>query len=98
MEKHRLKIGLGTAPRASEKMDLLKNGFFRKTWPYSLKKLPFVASYTKDNVEVIHFHKNMSVQDLVFVQITFEKCTPNFYFENGEVRNKPRKFSICSLH
>ena len=40
----------------------------------------------KDNVEVIHFHiKSKGVQGLVLVQITFEKYTTNFYFENGEV-------------
>ena len=25
------------------------------------------------------------LQGLVFVQVKFEKCTTNFYFENGEV-------------
>ena len=40
----------------------------------------------KDNVKEIHFHiKCRDVQGLVFDQITFEKCTTNFYFENGEV-------------
>ena len=40
----------------------------------------------KDNVEVIHFHiKSRGVQGHVFVQITFENCTLNFYFQNGEI-------------
>ena len=40
----------------------------------------------KDNFEVIHFYiKCGDIQGLVFVQITFEKCTTNPYFENGEV-------------
>ena len=40
----------------------------------------------KDNAKVIRFHiKNRNVQRLVFVKITFEKCTLNFNFENSEV-------------
>ena len=40
----------------------------------------------KDNIGVIHFQiKYPGVQALVFVQITFEKCTSNFYFENSKV-------------
>ena len=40
----------------------------------------------KDNVEVIHFHiKGRNVQNLVFVQIKFEKCATILYFENNEV-------------
>ena len=39
----------------------------------------------EDNVEVIHFHiKRRGVQGLVFLQITFEKCTANLYFENAQ--------------
>ena len=39
----------------------------------------------EENVEVIHFHiKSRGVQGLVFVQITYEKCTTNFYFENSK--------------
>ena len=53
------------------------------------KPLPFVSCHMKDNVEVIHFYiKRRGMQGLVFVQITFEKCTTNFYFENGEVDMK----------
>ena len=38
------------------------------------------------NVEVIQFHiKSRDVLGLVFVQITFEKCTTNLSFENKEV-------------
>ena len=29
--------------------------------------------------------KSRDVQDLVFMQITFENCTLNFYFENSEI-------------
>ena len=40
----------------------------------------------KDNVGVIHFQiKVRGREGFVFVQITCEKCTKNFYFENGEV-------------
>ena len=48
--------------------------------------LPFVSYHMKDNVEVIYFHmKSRGLQGLVVVEITFEKGTANFYFENGEV-------------
>ena len=67
-------------------MDPLKNGHVGKTGPQTLKTLPFVTNYVKDNVEVIHFQiKSRSVQGLVFVQITFEKSSTNFCFKNGEV-------------
>ena len=40
----------------------------------------------KDTVEVIHFDiKVRDVQGLLFVQITFDKCTTNIYFENSKV-------------
>ena len=40
----------------------------------------------KDNVEVIHFHiKSWGVLGFVFVQIMFENCTLNLYFENSEI-------------
>ena len=40
----------------------------------------------EENGKVIHFHiKSRSVPDLAFMQRAFEKCTRNFYFENGEV-------------
>ena len=40
----------------------------------------------KDTAEVIHFDiKVRGVQGLLFVQITFDKCTTNIYFENGKV-------------
>ena len=43
----------------------------------------------KDNARVIHFHiKSRGVQGFVFVQIAFEKCTTNLYFENGKVAIK----------
>ena len=48
--------------------------------------MPFFLSNVKDNVEVIHFHiKSRGSQGHVFVQITFENCTLNLYFENGEI-------------
>ena len=48
--------------------------------------LSFLSSHIKDYVEVIHSHiKSRSVQGLLFVKITFKKCTTNFYFENGKV-------------
>ena len=40
----------------------------------------------KDTVEVIHFDiKVRDVPSFLFVQITFDKCTTNIYFENGKV-------------
>ena len=46
----------------------------------------FVSSHMKDNVELIHFHiKSRSLQGLVFAQITFEKCTTSFFFENDKI-------------
>ena len=49
-----------------------------------LKTLLFVSSHLKDNFEVIHFHKkSRGAQGLIIVQM-FEKCTTNFYFENGK--------------
>ena len=40
----------------------------------------------KDDVKVIHFHiKSRAVEGLVFVQITFEYCITNLYFENGKI-------------
>ena len=65
--------------------DLRKKRFFEKTGPQVSKTLPFFSSNIKDNVENIHFHvKRRGVQGQVFVPITFENCTLNFYFENGE--------------
>ena len=58
--------------------------------------LPFFSSNIKDNLDVIHFHINSrGLQDHVFVQITFENCTLNFYFENGEIVIK-KQSSNCS--
>ena len=57
-----------------------------KTGPQGLKKLPFVSNLMKDNIEVINFYiKSTGVQGLVFVQITFENCTTNFYFQNDKI-------------
>ena len=40
----------------------------------------------KGNAKVIHFHiKGRAVQGLIFVQITFEKYTTNFYFQNSQI-------------
>ena len=40
----------------------------------------------KDNVEVINFYiKSTGVQGLVFVQIIFENCSTNFYFQNDKI-------------
>ena len=51
--------------------------------------LPFFSSNMKDNAKMIHFLiKRMGVQGHVFVPITFENCTLNFYFENGEFGTK----------
>ena len=67
-----------------------------KNQSQGLKTLSFFSSNIKENVEVIHFHvKSRSVQDLVFVQITFENCRLNFYFENSEIVIKK---TIVNLH
>ena len=49
-----------------------------------MKPLPFVSYRVKDNVEVNHGIRKRGAQGLVFVQITLEKCTANFYFENSK--------------
>lgn len=63
-----------------------------------LKILRFVSCHMKDNIEVIDFHvKSRSVQGLVFVKITVEKCTTKYYFENGKVVIKMTIVSLQSL-
>ena len=64
----------------------LKNRHVGKGVPQGLKILRFVSGHMKDNAEVIRFHiKSRGVQGIIFVHITFEKCTTNFYFQNSEV-------------
>ena len=47
---------------------------------------------------MIHFDiKSRGVQDLVFVQITFENFTSNFYFENSEVGIKTKIVNLEPL-
>ena len=41
--------------------------------------------------------KSRCVQGLAFVQITFEKCTTNFYFENGKVGIKMATVNLQPL-
>ena len=83
---HRLKAGPGSGPRSREKTNPLKNRSVGKTGPRGLKPLLFISSHMEDNVEVIQFHiKSRDVLGLVFVQITFEKCTTNLSFENKKV-------------
>ena len=73
-------------PTQTRTLDLRKKGSLGKTGPQGLKTLPFFSSNMKDNVEVIHFHiKSWGMQGLVFVQITFENYTLNFYFKNSEI-------------
>ena len=73
-------------PGPEKKTDPLKNGPLRNTGSHGLKTLSFFSSNMKDNVEVIHFNiKSRVVQGVVFVEITFENCTLNFYFENNEI-------------
>ena len=80
----------------TQTLDLRKNGPLGKTEPERLKTSPFFSSNMKDDVEVIHFHvKSSGVQDLIFVQITFENCHLNFYFENSALGIKKM---IDSLH
>ena len=51
--------------------------------------LPFASSHMKNNVEVIPFHiRSGGVQDLVFMQITFDKCGTTFCLENSKVAIK----------
>ena len=58
----------------------LKNGPVQKTGRQGLKTLPFVPCHIEDNVI-----KTKSVEELIFVQITFEECMANVCFENGKV-------------
>ena len=48
-----LETGTGHEPWTWEKADPLKNGAVGT--PQGLKTLPFVSSYMRDNVKVIHF-------------------------------------------
>ena len=60
----------------TQTMDLRKNGPLGKSEPQGLKTLPFFSSNMKDHVEVIYFHiKSQGMQDLVFVQTTFENSS-----------------------
>ena len=55
----------------------------------------------KQNAEAIHFYiKSRGVQGLFFTQITFEKYTKKFYFENGQGYKKAikRQLLIYSLY
>ena len=80
----------------TQTMDLRKNVPLGKSEPQGLKTLPFFSSNMKDNIEVIPIHiKSRGMQDLVFVQITFENFHLNFYFENSEIGIKK---TIASLH
>ena len=52
----------------------------------------------KDNVEGIQFYtKIRGVQDLVLMEITFEKSTRNFYFENDKVGIRTAIANLRSL-
>ena len=80
----------------TQTLDLRKNGPLGKTKPQGLKTLSSFSSNTKDNIKVIHFHiKSRGVQDLVFVQITFENCPLKFYFGNSGIGIKK---TIANLH
>ena len=60
-----------------------------KTRPQNLKALSFTSCHMKLKGEVISFQiKSISVQDLFFEQIRFEKCTATFYCKNGKVGTK----------
>ena len=63
-----------------KKKNLLKNGPVKKTGRQGLKTLAFVLCHIGDNVM-----KTKSVEELIFVQITFEECMANVCFENGKV-------------
>ena len=66
----------------------LKIGPVQNTGPQGLK---FVLCHMKDNVKVIHFHiEGRGVEGVVFVQITFEKYTTNFYFQSSQVGIKTK--------
>ena len=50
------------------------------------KIITIYPCHMKDNVKVINFKiKSKGVQDFGFIQITFEKHTTNFHFENNGV-------------
>ena len=64
----------------------------------SLWLWPEIQSSLLEILILIHFHiKSKSVQGLVFVQITFEKYTTNFYFENSEVGIKTAMANLQPL-
>ena len=91
-------IVLNTGPRpwTWEKTDPLKNGHFGKTRRQWLKALLFFSKHMKDNVEVVQFHiKIRDVQCLFFVEITFENCALNFYFQNS--KSGIKNFQFASL-
>ena len=60
--------------------------------------LAFVKCHKEDNVEVMRFHiKSNCVQNLVFVEIKFQKCTMNFDLENDEVGLKMTTVNLKTL-
>ena len=77
-------------------LDLRKNEPVWKTGPQDLKALSFVSCHKKDNAEVIHYNiKNRGAQGLV--QIMYEKCITDLYFENGRADIK-QQLPICSSY
>ena len=62
---------------------------YERNWILKAKNIAICIS------EVNYFHiKRRCVKGPVFVQITFGKCTPNFYFEN---RKDGKKMTIGNL-
>ena len=94
----RLKTGPGPGPWTWEKTDSFKNGLVQKYLTSRPTTLLFVSWHMKDSLEVIHFHvKSRGTQGLVFVQITFARCTINFYFEKDKVDIKTTIADLYSL-
>ena len=88
---HRLKSGPAPGPWTWR-----KNESLGKTRPQGLETLSFFSINVIDNVEVIHFHvKSRGLQGHAFVQIRFDNCTLNFYFENSEIGIK-KQLPNCS--
>ena len=70
----------------------------RKIGSQALEALSFASCHIKDNAEVIHVHiRSRGVEGLIFVQVTFEKCTKKFYFEDGEVGNNQQIVALISM-
>ena len=69
-------------------MCFLRNGPLGKARPCNAGIC--IKWHMKDNVEVIHFQMKMLGRASLFFfrKMTFEMCTTNFHYDNGEVDKK----------